>query len=150
MPEMRHRVEIMIPRGTLVIRNARCPNGCNLMDHAHMIRGLDSISVKATAGGKSGAIRLDPLYGSFENESEIEVPSGQVVEFSCPHCGVSLKDTERTCAKCSAPMFVLHLPNGGFIEVCQRNGCSNHRLQIVTGEQAMQRIFDELGMDSFL
>ncbi|MFH1144756.1 MAG: hypothetical protein V1774_09460 [Candidatus Eisenbacteria bacterium] len=150
MPEMRHRVEIMVTQGSLVVRHARCPNGCNLMDPEHLIHDHASIVVKATLGEQSGHIRLDPHYGSFENLSEIDVAHGEVVEFACPHCGASLQDPGRRCAQCSAPMFVLHLPKGGFIEVCQRNGCPNHRLQIVTGEQAMQRAFDELGMDAFL
>ena len=150
MPEMRHRVEIMVPQGKLLVRNARCPKGCNLMDPDHLIHDHASIHVKAAAGGQSGSVYLDPMYGSYENLSEVNVPPGEVVEFSCPHCGVSLTDPDATCAKCSAPMFVLHLPKGGFIEACERNGCSNHRLQIVTGEQAMQRAFDELGMDAFL
>ena len=150
MPEMRHRVEILVPKGKLLVRNARCPNGCNLMDSEHLIHDHASIHVKVKFGGQAGALRLDPLFGSYENLSEVNIPAGGVIEIACPRCGVSLTDPDQICGQCSAPMFILHLPKGGFIEACQRNGCPNHKLQIVTGEQAMQRAFDELGMDAFL
>ncbi len=150
MPEMRHRIEIIVPQGTLVVRNARCPNGCGLMDREHPIHGHPSIRVRAAFGNVSGEVFLDPVYGSYDNISEIIVPRGQVAEFHCPHCGVALTDVDRRCAKCAAPVFTLGLPRGGSIEVCQRNGCPDHRMQIVSGEQAMQRVFDEIGMDAFL
>ncbi|MCK4413746.1 MAG: hypothetical protein KAY32_09395 [Candidatus Eisenbacteria sp.] len=150
MPEMRNRVEIMVPHGQFVVRQARCPQGCDLMDAEHPIHDHHSIHVEATCEGQTGSLYLDPVYGSHDNIAELEIPKGEIVEFTCPHCGTSLSDPDRSCAKCSAGIFTIHLPKGGFIEACRRGGCLNHRLQLVTGEQAMQRVFDELGMDAFL
>jgi len=150
MPEMRDRVELMVPHGQLVVRHARCPQGCNLMNAEHPIHEYPSIHVKATYQGRSGSIYLDPVYGRHDNIAEIEIPDGEIVEFSCPHCNTSLSDPERTCSRCSAGVFSLQLPKGGSVEACRRNGCPGHRLEIITGEQAMQRAFDELGMDAFL
>jgi hypothetical protein len=47
-------------------------------------------------------------------------------------------------------MFMLHLPKGNYVEGCQRSGCYHHKLRIVTGEQMMQRLFDDLEMNSYL
>ena len=60
------------------------------------------------------------------------------------------RDPDTNCAKCSAPMFMLHLPKGSYVEACQRAGCVHHKMRIVTGEQLMQRLFDDVGMDAFL
>ncbi len=150
MPEMRDRVEFAVRPGQLVIHRARCPQGCDLMAPERPIGGQPSIRVRLHHLGASGLIYLDPVYGSHENISEIEIPAGGIVELSCPHCGVSLKDPQATCPQCSAPMFRLFLPEGGFVEACLRNHCFHHRLHVVTETQMMQRMFDELGMDAFL
>ena len=144
------RIEIEVPQGKIVVRHARCPEGCNLMDPDVKIHGHPSIHLIAELGGRKGHMHLDPVYGSYDNIAEIELGPDDVVEFYCPNCGTSLRDPDTTCAKCSAPMFMLHLPEGSFVEACQRNGCPHHRLRIVTGEQLMQRLFDATGMDSYL
>jgi hypothetical protein len=150
MPEMRDRVEFALPPGRLVVRHATCPRGCDLMDAEHPIHGHPSIAVRATHEGRTGRIFLDPVYGGHDNLAEIEVPATGVAEFACPGCGVSLRHPDTTCAQCAAPMFLLHLPGGGFVEACLRNGCFQHRLRVVTGEQVMQQLFDRIGMDAFL
>jgi len=150
MSEVNDRLELLIPSGKLVIGHARCPQGCDLMDPKVRIHGHPAIQLKVTHGGQTGAIHLDPVYGLHENRSEIEIPAGEVAEFSCPHCGVTMTEEGAHCSKCSAPMMVLALPEGSAIEACRRNGCPGHRLRIVTGEEQMQRLFDDLGMDAFL
>jgi hypothetical protein len=150
MPEMRDRVEFAVPPGRIVVRRASCPKGCDLMAADHPIHGHPSIRVRVEYAGGRGEMHLDPLYGGHDNVSAVEIPAGALAEFSCPRCGVSLRDPEAKCAQCAAPMFLLHLPRGGFVEACLRNGCLHHRLHLVTGEQMMQRMFDELGMDAFL
>ncbi len=148
--QKRERLEVEVPSGKVVISMATCPNGCDLMDHSVQIKGHASIRLEFEYEGKRGPIYLDPVYGGHENVCEEEIPVGAVVEFYCPHCGVSLKDPGATCQDCGAPMFALSLPRGGFVEACQRNGCFFHKLRIVTGEDMMQRLFDDIGMDSFL
>ncbi|MCK4303780.1 MAG: hypothetical protein KAY24_06045 [Candidatus Eisenbacteria sp.] len=150
MPADSNRIEFDVPKGTLVVRHAHCPKGCDLMDPEVKIHDNPSIHLVLKHEGKKADIHLDPVYGSHENICEHEVPKGAVVELFCPSCGMSLTDPEATCAKCSAPMFILHLPKGSFVEACQRSGCPHHRVRIVTGEQMMQRLFDEVGMDSYL
>ncbi len=145
-----NRVEVEVPAGTLVVRHARCPKGCDLMDAAVEIRGVPSIHLAYELRGEKGHIHLDPAYGRFENVSDREIPEGSIVQFSCPACGASLQDPQARCSACSAPMFMIHLPKGGFVEGCLRKGCIHHRLRLVTTEQMMQRLFDPVGMDIYL
>ncbi len=144
------RIEFEVPAGKLVVQHATCPAGCSLMDPKVKIHDHPSIHLAYTYGAIHGHIHLDPVYGSFDNVSDREIPRGTVVSFTCPSCGVSLTDLESTCSRCTAPMFMLNLPKGNFVEGCQRSGCFHHKLHIVTGEQLMQRMFDDLGMDSYL
>lgn len=144
-----NRVEFEVPRGQVVVRHATCHNGHDLMDENVKINEHPSISLKIGLDGKTGTIHLDPVYGSFNNICDIEVPPKSVTHFSCPACDESLCEDE-TCSKCSAPLFVLQLPGGGIVEGCSRNGCNQHNMRIVTGEQQMNRLFNEIGMDSFL
>ena len=150
MSDCPNKVEFQVPRGKLIVRHAKCPNGCDLMDEDVQIHGHPSIQVRLSFAGGEGQINLDPVYGKYENIAEAEVPDGTIVELACPGCGVSLKDAELKCSTCSAPTFALHLPGGGVVEGCLRMGCPAHSMRIVTGEQVMQRIFDETGMDAFL
>lgn len=145
-----NRIEIEVPRGKVIVRHASCPNGCDLMDPEVKIHDHPSIHLVYSYEGVEGHIHLDPVYGMYENVLDREIPNGIILKFHCPGCNVSLTDPDTTCSKCSAPMFALHLPEGGSVEACQRNGCSGHRMRIVTGEQMMQRLFDDVGMDSYL
>ena len=150
MSEINDRLEIAIPSGKLVIGHVRCPKGCDLMAPEKRIHGHPSIHVEFRFQDQRGSTYLDPVYGLHENISDAGIPTGEVAEFSCPKCGASLAESDVTCSECAGPMLVLHLPEGGSLEACRRKGCPGHRLRIVTGEQMMQRLFDELGMDSFL
>jgi hypothetical protein len=150
MPEHRDRIELEVPEGKVVIQHARCPRGCDLMDPEVPIHEHPSIHLLCEFGGKRSHIHLDPVYGSHDNVYQQKIPEGAVVELLCPQCGAGLKDPDTSCAKCSAPMFTLHLPRGSFVEACQRNGCAHHVLRIVTGEQLMERLFNDVGMDAYL
>jgi hypothetical protein len=150
MAEVQNRIELEVPPGEVVVRHAECPNGCDLMDPEVEIHGHPSIRVAYEHADRKGEIHLDPIYGSHDNLFDRELPEGTILELSCPSCQVALRDPDATCTKCSAGMFTLHLPKGGFVEACQRKGCFHHKLRIVTGEQMMQRLFDEVGMDAYL
>jgi len=112
------------------IQTAHCVNGCNLMSETVKINGLMAIAVKIRWQDKEGMIYLDPEFGSYEHISEIEIPSGEIVDFLCPHCGVSLKNEYENCRSCSAPTFVMEMPKEGQIIGCLRKGCFEHTLKI--------------------
>ena len=94
-------IEIRLPKSKVVIREAACPDGCNLMVPDMPIHGHASIGIRFSFDSVEDMIYLNPTYGSFENVCETPIPDGQVVSFHCPHCGVSLQDEEERCLTCS-------------------------------------------------
>ncbi|MBO8129950.1 MAG: hypothetical protein H0Z29_00350 [Candidatus Marinimicrobia bacterium] len=123
----------LVPQGTQIhIQSAHCPNGCDLMNSDVRIRGMKSIGVKLVWKDKSGMIYLDPEFGSYKHISEVDVPDGEIVEFYCPNCSLSLKNEKELCRSCSAPTFVFDLPGEGQIVGCLRKGCFDHTLKIVS------------------
>lgn len=149
MPK-KETVQVEMPAKAVVIQHAQCPNGHDLMNPQHKINDHAAVTVTVQYKDQKGKIHLDPVYGSYHNESEIEIAEGGVVEFFCPECGISLSDEDQTCNVCSAPMFAFMLPNHGIIEGCLRKGCHFHNLKIVTSDELMDRLNDEHILDSYL
>ncbi len=112
------------------IQHACCPKGCSLMNDKVKIRQMDSIEVKVKFKNQEGTIYLDPEFGSNKHFMDVDIPKDEIVDLFCPHCGISLKDENKTCQTCSAPMFTLEIPNEGVISACLRKGCFGHALQI--------------------
>ena len=108
-----------------------CPH-CNhsLMDETFTIDGYPSIRVTISSDHKQGWLRLSSLYGSYSVSTEFKIPSGAVVNFICPHCGVEFPSTS-DCAMCAAPMVPMLVDGGGIVQVCSRRGCKNHMLDLV-------------------
>ncbi len=151
MPKkQKETLEIELPSKAIRIQNASCVNGHSLMNAEHTINGYASVSVLVKYKDQEGRIYLDPVYGSFKNVFEIAVDEGGVVEFFCPQCRVSLNDDDQRCQVCSASMFALHLPNGGIVEGCLRNGCQFHTLRLVSGVELVDRLFDSHTLDAYL
>ena len=108
---------------------------------------LDAEGRLVVPGLTDGHVHLDPAYGEFQNLGDRSVPRGAVVELLCPGCGVSLEDPEAVCSICSTSMFVLQLPRGGFVEGCRRKACFHHKLRLVSGDEALQRLFQKVGRE---
>jgi len=122
------------------IQSAHCSNGCDLMSDKVKIKGLKTIAVKIRWQTKEGMIYLDPEFGSYENILDFEIPPGEIVEFCCPHCGVSLQHEHDLCPSCSAPTFTIELPGEGQISGCLRKGCFEHTLKIESFASMQLRI----------
>jgi hypothetical protein len=127
---------------SMVIQSAHCPNGCDLMNDEVTIRGYKSIAVLLYWQNQKGIIYLDPEFGKYEHRCDITIPEGSIVDFFCPHCGISLKHGSEICPSCSAPTFGLVLPKEGEIIGCLRRGCFEHTLKLVSLE-AMQLQIEE-------
>ncbi len=143
-------VELEVPSKVLRIQNASCPQGHSLMDENHLIDGYPSVTVLAKYDDEIGQIHLDPIYGSFKNISQINVPEGELVDFLCPTCQVTLQDPDQRCSVCSAPMFAMHLPKGGIVEGCLRNGCQFHNLKLVSSDELVKRLYESHSLDAYL
>jgi NADH-quinone oxidoreductase subunit E len=104
---------------------------CNhsLMESRHLIDGYPSIKVTISFGNKHGWMLLSCLYGSYTRESEYKIPDNTIVNFFCPHCHASLNSVAR-CPECQANMVPMIVKGGGIVQICSRNGCKGHMLDI--------------------
>ena len=104
---------------------------CNhsLMDPGHQIDGHPSIRVTASFERKHGWLRLSSLYGSYNVESEYEIPEDTLVNIFCPYCHGDLSSST-PCPECGALMVAMIVRGGGMVEVCSRRGCKGHMLDL--------------------
>ncbi len=104
---------------------------CNhsLMNAHDLIDGQPSIWVTASFGDRHGWLRLSSVYGSFEVESQHEIPVDTVVDFFCPHCSAELSGAG-PCVACGASMVPMIVRGGGVVQICSRRGCHNHMLDL--------------------
>jgi len=107
-----------------------CPQ-CNhsLMNTEHLIDNFPSIHITISFGRKHGWLRLSSLYGSYNIESEHEIPMNSEVNFFCPHCHAELAGSS-DCPECGTPMILMIVQNGGVIQFCSRRGCKGHILDV--------------------
>jgi hypothetical protein len=134
----KEQIVIEIPSKALHVEHATCCNGCSLMDPSVPINGYPSIKIILQYGEIKGIVHLDPVYGSFHNIFDVDIPEGVVVEMFCPTCNVSMKVNEnRVCDWCFSPLFSLYLPNGGLLEGCLKVGCHQHKLKLVDVDEQL-------------
>ena len=107
-----------------------CPK-CNhsLSDPDHQVDGHPGIRVTASFGKKHGWMLLSSLYGSYNVESEHDVPQDQVVNFFCPHCHTELNSAAQ-CPECDASVVSMTVKGGGLVQICSRSGCKGHLLLV--------------------
>jgi len=107
-----------------------CPRcNHNLMDKISTIDGHPSIKVNVSLDNQQGCLRMSSLYGSYNITCEIDLPAEQVVNFFCPHCQENLIGSSK-CPMCEAPMVLMHVHNAGIVQICSRQGCKNHMLDL--------------------
>jgi len=123
----------------------KCPLcGTSLMDYDHMVDNEPSIFMHIEIGGKKGNIWLSSIYGSYNYDTDIELPRGEVARFNCPHCAKHI--TSKTeCLTCGAEMVPLYLDMGGKVTFCSRSGCKNHFVEFEDLSVAMKRLYQEYG-----
>ncbi len=123
--------------------NVKCPH-CekSLMDEQLKIDNYPSIKVKIGYKGKTGQLNLSALYGSYNINSELDVPEGELARFFCPYCDFELKST-RTCEVCNAPMVAFKSEHGGLLQICSRHGCKKHLVEFENLETEIGVFYDE-------
>ena len=106
-----------------------CPH-CHqtLSDPNRIIGGIPGIRVKIKVGEKEGEIWISSKFGDLQIDSgEIEIISGEVVEFFCPHCNEKISNGGTgSCDSCQAPMVSLVVVMETL--VCSRRGCTGHKM----------------------
>ncbi len=123
------RVEIITDQRIFPIEVgcARCNH--SLMDPRHPIDGHPSIRVTVAFDQKHGWLALSGLYGSYNSDSEYDIPSDSEVQFFCPHCHAELIGGAN-CSECGAPMVPMIVRGGGIVQICSRRGCKGHMLDL--------------------
>ena len=106
---------------------ARCNH--TLMDPTQPIDGHPGIRVTIACGDKHGWLLLSSLYGSYDTLAEFDVPEGEVPDFFCPHCHTELTGAA-PCVDCGASMVPMIVRGGGVVQICSRQGCHNHMLDL--------------------
>lgn len=104
---------------------------CNhsLMDPDYLVDGLPSIKVIVSFENKHGWLLLSSLYGSYKVSSEFNIPHDAIINFFCPHCNAELSSAT-DCTACGAPMVAMIVRGGGMVQVCSRQGCRSHMLDL--------------------
>lgn len=106
---------------------ARCNH--SLMNAEHPVDGYPSIRITVAYDGIHDHIHLSSLYGSFNVESDQEIPPDTVADFFCPHCHAHLVGSSK-CLECRTPMVPMIVRGGGIVQICSRRGCRGHILDI--------------------
>ena len=108
-----------------------CPRcNHNLMDKNFLIDGHPSIRITVSFNGKHGWLRLSCLYGSFNVESEFEIPKDTLLQVFCPYCHQELTGV-LDCPEChNAQMVPMIVRGGGIVQLCPRRGCKGHMLDV--------------------
>jgi hypothetical protein len=135
-------VIIKMPAGRLCIQEAKCINGCLLMNPDKLFEGKAAITADVRIRGNTGKIHLSPFFGDFKYECDLELNDDDMVDLYCPHCNASLT-TDENCSFCEVPMFAIHLRDGGEVRACPVVGCQNHQLIIMDLDAQFADFYNE-------
>jgi methionyl-tRNA synthetase len=125
--------------------DVNCPVcGKSMMDPYNLINGKPSIRLNAKTSTTEGVIRLCSLYGCYEHQTSMDLPEGEIVEFSCPICHTQLVKQE-ACETCGAPMVPLSLEIGGKVYFCSRKGCKAHNVAFEDLSHALHLMYNKFG-----
>ena len=104
---------------------------CNhtMMDKEILIDNFPSIRLTISFKDKHGSLRLSSMYGSYNTETEFDVPDDVIVNFFCPHCHAELK-SPTICPECGENMIPLMVNGGGIVQICPKKGCQGHLLDL--------------------
>ena len=107
-----------------------CPR-CNhsLMKPEHLIDNQPCVHVTVSFRRKHGWLRLSSLYGSYNIESEHDIPFDAEVNFFCPNCHEDLLGSSE-CPECGVKMILMIVRGGGTVQICPRRGCKGHLLDL--------------------
>lgn len=104
---------------------------CNhtLMKTEHLIDNFPCIHVTVSYGGIHGWYRLSSLYGSYNFQSEHDIPLDTELHIFCPHCHSEMTGGS-VCPECRTIMVPMIVRGGGTVQICTRRGCKGHLLDI--------------------
>ena len=111
------------PIGSVPIRRAVCPKGCDLLDPETRIGGLPSIGILCAGKRREILFHIDPVYGRPNHRSSEPIAEGTTMVALCPRCRVTLSDPIRRCRWCESATIAIRGPDDEPIVWCTRKGC---------------------------
>ena len=115
----------------LIVGEAYCPNGHNVVDASHPVGGRPGIKVAfRDPRGVEGLVVLSPVLGCLDKAVvRGRLVKGDALDVSCPECGVPLPVlTSCQCSSGGAINVLFLHPNrdiGNSIGFCNVVGCPN-------------------------
>ncbi len=113
-----------------VIKEAYCPNGCNIVDGEYEINGSPGLRIKFKRPGHEGEFVISAIEGDFTKKIlSGELKQGVKDELFCPHCGTMFETLVNCSCKPDGDMVVIGLtPKLDFnnaVTFCNVTGCEN-------------------------
>jgi len=125
--------------------SVQCPHCLtSLMDDNNKLHGFPSIKINIVTPEDRGVLHICSLYECFDHESNVKIKDSTIVDFYCPHCNKELLVKEE-CKICGAPMVSFVLKAGGRVNICSRNGCSNHYVAFSDLSSELTKFYDQFG-----
>jgi NADH:ubiquinone oxidoreductase subunit E len=101
----------------------------SLLDPDYPIDGYPSVNLHVSFNGTKGWLRMSSLYGSRFSVLEHPIPVNSLSRFYCPHCASEVPSFSN-CTECGSPLAALLIREGCAWEVCTRQGCEGHLLNL--------------------
>ncbi len=113
-----------------VLKEAYCPNGCNIIDPEHELNGTPGLRIRFKREGMEGEFVISAIEGDFEKiVLSGELKEGVKDDLFCPHCGVLFSKLVNCNCKPDAEMVVIgltpELDYNNSITFCNVTGCDN-------------------------
>jgi len=110
-------------RGHTVIRAAKCPKGCDLLDAGTRIGRYPGIKVIRRQKDHDVVVVMDPVYGRVNHRASEVMEDGTISEYACHRCRTRLEVPDLKCRDCGAPVLAVNAGAFGRVEWCTRKGC---------------------------
>ncbi len=113
-----------------VLKEAYCPNGCNVIDPDHLLNGAPGLRIRFKRPGMEGEFVISAIEGDFDKlVLSGELKTGVKDDLYCPHCGVMFNKLVNCNCKPDADMVVIgltpELDYNNAITFCNVTGCEN-------------------------
>ncbi|MFO8071492.1 MAG: hypothetical protein R6V85_06415 [Polyangia bacterium] len=123
-----------IRSGVIAVTRVFCPNGHNLVDESSGARfnGYPGIAVNAKGRHTGGKVILSPIHGDDTRFGETDFEPGEILEVTCPVCGVALPVIGPCGCQEDSKLVGLYLDekleDGNQVALCNAWGCLRSRI----------------------
>ena len=125
----------------LIALRVNCPHcGKSLSDPKVLVDNIPGVKLNISFGENKGTIHLSAIYGSYNYTTNLKIPLGTEVNFSCPHCKEEIT-SDMKCHECSAHMVPLMIEKGGVVRICSRAGCKKHNVEFEDLQHALTHFY---------